>query len=82
MRYRTAIPSSRLPTFKYTILVSENHRNVMTTAVKNTTLAIALINSASPLTEKIRPKPLIIFNFSVLKLKLFGLKDSPFPTND
>ena len=42
----------------------EYQRKETTTPVKNTTFAIALISSANPLTEKIRPNPLIKFNFS------------------
>ena len=60
----------------------EYQRKETTTPVKNTTFAIALISSASPLTEKIRPNPLIKFNFSGLKLKLLALKVKPLPTMD
>ena len=50
--------------------------------MSNTTFATALISSAKPLTENILASPLIKFSFSGLKLKLLGLRLSPFPIID
>ena len=74
------MPSLKLPTFKYNMRDSENQRNATTTPVRQTTFAIALISSAKPFTENIRPRPLIMFNFSVLKFTFLRLNVSPFPT--
>ena len=48
------------------------HKNATTHVVNNTTFAIDFINSTRPFTEKILPKPLIIFNFSNLKPRALG----------